>query len=278
MIVIRALIQYNPIALINDLWGNRDLIRQLVIRDLAQKYRGSFLGILWSFINPLFLLLVYSFVFSVVFKSRWQGQGDSASLGQFALILFAGLTPFNLFSETTNRAPGLILATPNFVKKVVFPLEVLPVVSIGTALIQSAISLGLIISAKLIIEGDLAPTLIFLPLEYIPLILLSMGFCWFLSSLGIYIRDISQLIGLVTQILFYASPVFYPVTAIPERFRFLYSLNPLTHIITSFRQLILWNEFFPFGEWAMWVFVSALIAWIGYIWFMKSKNGFADVM
>ena len=267
----------HPFIMLHSLWNYRDLIRQLIKREVGQRYRGSYLGVLWSFITPLIMLLIYTFVFSVIFKSSWQ-PGKETPVGEFALTLFAGLAAFNLFSEVINRAPTLILTVPNYVKKVVFPLEILPVVAVGSALVNSLITVGLVVIGSILFEGRVSPTILLFPLSYIPLCLLSLGAGWFLASLGVYVRDISQGISILVQMLFFLSPVFYPVAAVPEPFRSMISINPLTLVLTEFRQTLLWGEMIDLQAWGLWVAFTVVLAVLGYTWFMKTKKGFADVM
>lgn len=268
----------NPVRLVRNLWGHRELISQLTAREVAQRYRGSYLGILWSFITPTIMLLIYTFVFSVILKARWDTGNASNSLGVFALTLFAGLIPFTMFSEVVNRAPSLILGVPSYVKKVVFPLEILPVVALGSVVVHSLIGFGILLAAQLILLGSIPPTALLLPLAYLPLILLSLGVTWFLASLGVYIRDIGQGIGLAVQMLFFVSPIFYPVTAIPDALRPVFYLNPMTTMLDGFRRTALWGQGLPWRAWAIWTVIAAVLALLGYVWFMKTKKGFADVM
>jgi len=267
----------NPIIVLCDLWRYHDLIWQLIKREVGQRYRGSYLGVLWSFITPLLMLIIYTFVFSVIFKSSWKTSNETP-IGEFALTLFAGLAAFNLFSEVINRAPTLILAVPSYVKKVVFPLEILPVVAVGSALANSMITAGLVVIGSILIQGRFSPTLFLLPLVYLPLCLLSLGLGWFLASLGVYIRDIGQGISIVVQMLFFLSPVFYPVNIVPEPFRSVILINPLTLILTEFRQTLLWGEMLDLKIWGLWLALTVVLAILGYIWFMKTKKGFASVM
>ncbi len=267
----------NPINKFLNLWHYRDLIWLLIKREVGQRYRGSYLGMLWSFITPLLMLMIYTFVFSLIFKSSWK-TGTETPVGDFALTLFAGLAAFNLFSEVVNRAPTLILAVPNYVKKVVFPLEILPVVAVGSALANSVITSGLVVMGSVLIQGRFSPTIFLLPLVYLPLCLLSLGLGWFLASLGVYIRDIGQGISIVVQMLFFLSPVFYPVSVVPEPFRSVISINPLTLIMTEFRQTLLWGEMLDLKAWGLWLVLTVMLAILGYIWFMKTKQGFAGVM
>lgn len=271
----------NPVKITRGLWQYRYLISQLVWRDFGQRYRGSYLGLLWAIINPLVLLLIYTFVFSVVFRARWQPLDSTTAdtpMGEFAIILFTGLIPYYYFSEVLNRAPGLVLNNPNYVKKVVFPLEILVVVACGAALFTSLINLGILLVAMVVFMHTLQPTLVLLPLLYLPLIFLTAGGAWFLASLGVYIRDINLFISLVLQVLLFISPIFYPITAVPPLFQSILRLNPLTMIVTGFRDVILWGNVFPLTEWAIWMVISFFLFLFGFAWFMWTKKGFADVL
>ena len=184
------------------------------------------MGLTWSFFNPLIMLTVYTFVFSVVFKARWSVAGEDKI--NFAIILFVGLIAYNLFAECINRAPGLILSNSNYVKKVVFPLEVLPSVALGSALFHAAVSLTVLLAAQLIINQRLPWTVVIFPVILLPLLLATMGFAWVLSALGVYVRDIGQVTTIFTTILMFLSPLFYPVSALPKAYEFLLQLNPWT--------------------------------------------------
>ncbi|MDR0477742.1 MAG: ABC transporter permease, partial [Desulfobulbaceae bacterium] len=202
-----------PKVMLRSLWHNRQLIKTLTRRDIASRYRGSFLGMLWSFFNPLFMLCVYTFVFSVVFKARWH-TGDS-SKSEFALALFAGLSVFNIFAECVNRAPSLIPSNANYVKKVIFPLEILPAISLGNALFHAAVSFTVWLAACLLLRGLPPATFPLLPLLLLPLVFMTMGVSWFLASLGVYLRDVSQMISVVTTALLFLTPIFYSAANLP---------------------------------------------------------------
>src|SRR5574338_1732515 len=229
----------SPKDMILSVWRNRRLIQSLVRREVVGRYRGSVMGLLWSFFNPVFMLLVYTFVFSVVFKARWNVANDSKT--EFALVLFAGLIVFSLFTECVNRAPGLILANVNYVKKVVFPLEILPVVSLGSTLFHALISLGVWLAAYLVLFGIPPVTALLLPLVILPLLLFILGLSWALASLGVYLRDVSQVIGVITTVLMFLSPVFYPANALPAEYRHMLYLNPLTPVIEQARGVLDWG-------------------------------------
>lgn len=268
----------NPLKMARHLWSHRELIGQFTKRESIGRYKGSFLGQAWAFVTPLLMLVIYTFVFSVIFKARWGNTlSDSSQIG-FALTLFAGLIPFTVFSECVNRAPGLIVGNPNYVKKVVFPLEILPVSQLGSALVHSLVSLAILVTANLIFNGVIVWTIIFLPLMYLPLILLCLGLGWFLASLGVFVRDIGQIMGVIVQVLFFMTPIFYPIAAIPANLQIILYLNPLTFIVNQFRRVILWGQMPDWGEFVVMTLLMELVCMLGYIWFMKSKKTFADVI
>jgi lipopolysaccharide transport system permease protein len=231
---------------------------------------------LWSFFTPLFMLTVYTVVFSQVFKARWGSTGGSTQ--EFALVLFAGLIVFNLFSECFNRAPGIILANPNYVKKVVFPLEVLPFVGLLAALYHAVISFGVWLLAYTLFFGVPHATVFYLPLIVVPYCGFILGVSWGLASLGVFLRDVSQFVGVATTVLMFLSPIFYPVTALPEEYRHYLYLNPLTPVIEMTRDALYWGTA-PTFETLLFYWLSALgVAALGFAWFQKTRKGFADVL
>lgn len=267
----------SPAALARSLWRNRQLIAQMTRREVAGRYKGSAMGLAWSFFNPVFMLAVYTFVFSVVFKARW-GVGGEESKTQFAVVLFVGLIVHGLFAEVLNRAPGLILGNVNYVKKVVFPLEILPAISMMAALFHSLISLGVLLTAFAIFNGYLHWTAVFTPLVLLPLIILTLGLAWMLASLGVFLRDVGQAIGMVTMVMLFLAPVFYPVTALPEKFRPWLMVNPLTFIIEQAREVLIWGHLPNWMGLGIYTLFATIIAWAGYAWFQKTRKGFADVL
>lgn len=266
----------SPVEMFASLWRNRELIKASAKREVLGRYRGSFLGLLWSFFNPLFMLAVYTFVFSVVFKARWNVESDSKT--EFALVLFAGLIVFNLFGETINRSPSLVLNNPNYVKKVVFPLEILPVVTLLSALFHGLISLGVWLLAHLLFFGLPHATALYLPLIILPFMLFVMGLSWGLASIGVFLRDVSQFIGTIITVLMFMTPIFYPVTALPEEFRQWLYFNPLTPVVEQARDVLYWGKSPDFSLLGIYTMVSAIIAWLGFAWFQKTRKGFADVL
>lgn len=267
----------NPYAVVQHFRRYRYLLWQLTRREVELRYRGSFLGLLWSLLTPLLMLAVYTFVFSVIFQRRW-GSPELEGRAGFALAVFAGLTVFCLFSETIGAAPRLILRNKNYVKRIVFPLEIVPVASFLANLVQAGFSLAVFLLAVLLLTGGLSWTLVFLPLTLIPLSLLSLGCAFFLSSLGVFVRDINQVIGPIIRMLLFLSTIFYPLSALPAAWQPFFYLNPLVPIIEDVRRVTLQGCLPNWPVWCGVTFFSALLAVAGLTWFMKSKNAFADVL
>jgi lipopolysaccharide transport system permease protein len=273
---VKALAGMSPVVMITALWSNRSLIWLLAKREVSMRVRGSTLGILWLFLVPLAMLGVYTFAFGIVFRTRWSDADTSP--GQYSLLLFIGLLLFNIFAETTNRAPGLLLENTSYVKKVVFPLEILPVVALVVSLCNFAFGLALLCVFYGFVFG-LPPLTIFLfPLVLVPLCLLTLGLTWLLASLGVFLRDVRQLVGVAVTMLMFLSPVFYPVTAVPERFRAILYLNPLTIVLEQSRELVFFGHRLDWKLWAISVIATAIIAWLGFAWFSATRRGFADVV
>jgi len=265
-----------PLAVVDSLWRNRRLVWQLTRREVLGRYRGSLFGLVWSLVNPLLMLGVYTLVFGVVFAARWGGAVQTA--GGFALVLFAGLTVFGIFSECLSRAPYLVLANPNYVKKVVFPLECLPWVALGAALFHAAISFAVLLAASLVLRGGLPWTVVLLPLVLLPLLLLSLGVMWLVASLGVYVRDVAQLIGVLVSVLLFLSPVFYPASALPDSLRTVLLLNPLAIVLEGARAVLIWGQVPDWPRLAVCTLAAGLVAWLGLLWFDRTRYGFADVL
>lgn len=263
--------------MVASLWRNRQLILQMSKREVVGRYRGSVMGMAWSFFNPVLMLAVYTFVFSVVFQTRW-GVAGEASKTSFAILLFVGMIVHGLFAECANRAPSLILGNVNYVKKVVFPLEILPWVAMGSALFHAAISLLVLLVAQLVFHQSLPWTVVLFPLVLLPLLLATMGAAWFLAAIGVYLRDVSQTIGIITTVLLFLSPIFYPISALPEQYRIWLHLNPLTFIIEEGRKTLVFGQMPDWSGWGVYMVVSVAIAWMGFWWFQKTRKGFADVL
>lgn len=259
------------------LWKNRELWWRLTEREVLGRYRGSLLGIGWSFITPLAMLAVYTFVFSQVFKARWGGLEQAGPLG-FAVNLFAGLIVFNLFSECVNRAPGLVVANPNYVKKVVFPLEILGCVAVGNAGFHALTSLLILLVFEMIAFQHLPLTLLWLPLIWVPLILGSLACTWFLSAVGVFLRDIGQLVGVGLNMLMFLSPIFFPLSALPAKWQPLLQLNPLAQVIEQTRRVSLQANNPDWGFIFLGTLGTLAACELSFRAFQKSKRAFADVL
>ena len=266
----------NPIQMVRSFIKNRPLIWQMTKREVIGRYRGSFLGLAWSFFNPLIMLVVYTFVFSVVFKARWNSGSDSKT--EFALALFIGMIVHGLAAESINRAPNLILSNVNYVKKVIFPLEILPWIAMGSAFFHSLISLFVWSLFYVTVNQAFHWTVLFLPLIFLPLIFFSMGLLWFLSSLSVFIRDVGQMTGMFTTVLLFLSPVFYPISRLPENYQTILYANPLTFIIEQARGVMLWGQLPDWQGLGIAFSISLIVAWSGFAWFQKTRRGFADVL
>lgn len=264
-------------SLFKSLWLNHYLILQLTKHDILGRYKGSIMGVVWSLIHPLVLLTLYTLVFSVVFKARWSADIHETK-AQFAILLFAAMIIHGLFTETLTKAPTLILNNVNYVKKIVFPLEILPVVTLGAALFHAAISCLVLIVFFLVTNAYLHWTIIFMPIVLLPFIALTLGFAWLLASLGVFVRDVSQPIGMLMTILLFASPIFYPLSALPNSVQPWLMLNPLTFIIEQSRAVIIFGGYPDWFGLLIYSVIAFFIFWLGYIWFQKTRKGFANVL
>ena len=265
------------LSLASSLRTHRELIYQMSKREVIGRYKGSALGLLWSLLTPLLLLAMYTFVFSVVFAARWGGSSGTNRM-EFALFLFVGIIVHGLLAETMNRSPTLVLANVSYVKKVVFPLEILPVVGICASLFHACMSLVVLGLAQALFGGGLPWTWLWLPLALLPLVVLALGLSWILSSLGVFIRDIAHPIALLTTVLLFASPVFYPASAVPQEYRAWLTLNPLSFVIEQARDVLLSGRAPDFAGLAVYLLVAVAVAWAGYAWFQRTRRGFANVL
>jgi lipopolysaccharide transport system permease protein len=268
----------SPASMFGCLWNQRRLAAELTRRDVLGRYRGSMLGLLWSFTHPLLLLAVFTFVFGTVMPARWSTLGAASSHTDFALVLFPGMIVHALLAECLNRAPSLVTSTPNYVKKVVFPLEILPVVALGAALFHALVSFAILLVVYAAVHGGVHVTAIALPLVLLPYLAVAVGLAWFLAALGVYLRDVAQLMGVVTMALMFLSPVFYPITAIPLPYRSLLYLNPVTLPVEQARDVLIFGRWPDWGALAVYAVCATAVAFAGFWWFQKSRKGFADVV
>ena len=256
---------------------NRSLLWQLFIRDIASRYRGSMLGLLWSFIQPLLMLCVYSFVFSIVFKARW-GIDTAGNRGAFSIIMFCGMALYTVFAESISMNCGIIVSNSNFVKKVIFPLEILPLAQTSASFFLGLVWFVLLFLGVVFVFGKLSFTMFLLPLILAELFLFTLGISYFVASLGVYIRDTPYVVGVVLQILFFMTPIFYPIAAVPERYRWPLQINPLTTMIEETRKIFLYGQLPDWKFLGISFLISLIVCQLGVAWFSKTKKGFSDVL
>lgn len=270
----------SPLEVLTSGWRNRTLILRLARREIVARYRASMLGLAWSVIVPLMMLGVFTFLFAVVFPAKWPDLPVKGT-GQFAMVFFAGLIVFNLFAECINRAPQLMVENVSYIKKVVFPLECLPWVALAVATFNALVSVAALLIGFVLLVGIPPWTTLLWPLVLIPLLLATAGLTWFLSSLGVYVRDIHQFVPVLTTVLLYATPIFYPADMlkgrVPAPLLAILQANPLAAAVEQTRGLLFRSELPHWGLLLLHLLLAWLIAWLGYMWFCKTRKGFADV-
>ena len=260
-----------------NLQRHATLIRQFVKRDVLGRYRGSYLGVLWSLLRPLSMLATYTVVFGYIFQSKL-GNHPNETKFDFTLALFCGLILFDFFAECLLRAPTLVLTNPNYVTKVVFPLEILPVMTVGAALVQLVISFIPLLIALLCAHGSIPLTALYLPVILLPLIALSLGITWLLASLGVFLRDINSLVPVLMVIIMFASAIFYSISRVPPGFLPIVLYNPLATVIDQTRNAVLWGVPPAWGRYGFVLAGSVVAMILGYTFFMRTKSAFADVI
>ncbi len=255
----------------------KDLILQLIKQEVRGRYKGSLFGLLWALFLPILMLAVYTFVFSVVFQAKWGGDLEGGKAG-FALFLFSGLIPYMLFAECVNRSSNLMIENPSYVKKILFPLDILPLVMTGGSLFHLLVNVFVLLLFSLITGFGMHFTVLLLPFILLPLLLFTLGLCWFLASLGVYLRDTGHLVGVCVSALLFLSPIFYPLSALPLSFQSVVMLSPLTGIIEMMRSVLLLGHLPSLFMYAISLTESLIIAFLGYAWFQRTRSGFADVL
>ncbi|MDA3913405.1 ABC transporter permease [Oleiagrimonas sp.] len=266
----------NPAAPYVALKRHFALIVQMAKRDVISRYRGSFAGLLWSFFNPLLMLAIYTFVFGYIFKARWNAQMSGHP--QFAIILFAGLNINQFFSECANKAPSLIIQNSNFVKKIVFPLESLAWSTVGAALFHLLVSTVVLLVISILVNHTMPWTVVLFPLVVVCFTPFVAGTVWLLASLGVFLRDLQQAMAVITTALMFLAPILYPITNIPERFRILVYMNPLTEMAIASQKTLVMGEVPNWMHLGVYVLISGLFSWLAFIWFERTRKGFADVI
>ena len=252
-----------------------NLVSALARRELAARYRGSILGLVWVVLTPLVMIAIYTFIFAEIFGARF---GANSSPLDYALYLFCGLLPWTAFQEALQTSAGAITAQANLVKRVRFPLEPLPVAQVLVALANQAFGTIALLAATLLIRGRLHLTLLWLPVLLIPQLLLTTGLAWFVASLGVFVRDTAQTLALVLVAWLFLTPIMYPETAVPARYHSWIAMNPFTGLVRNYRSVLLEGR--P-PDWTGLAYVAALglIAFpLGYWWFAKTRRSFADVL
>lgn len=261
----------NPWKIVAEVWQHRYLLGQLVKRDVLLRYRGAMFGVAWIFLSPLIMLTIFAFIFGQIFQARWPQQSETQP---FWLLLYCGLIAFNVFAETVSRAPASVRGFPSFVKKIVFPVHILPLVPLGAALVHACFNF-LILAMALAWLGELRPQVLLLPILLAPVILLAIGLSWFLSAWGVFIKDMSQIVPIFVQMLLFLSPVFYPASAVPAALRPMYAYNPVGIVIETIRNAVTGHPM----SWSAWSFafgIGLLIALLGNAFFQRSREEFAD--
>jgi len=261
----------------HTLWTNRDLIWQFTLRNVEMRHRGSLLGIAWTLLNPLLMLALYIFVFGFIFGGTF-GVIENETRWDYGLGIFMGLALFGFFAESVSVAPGLIVSNPNFVKRVVFPLEILPVAAVGSAIFHMASSLTMVFLGMLLGGRMPGPSALLLIALIPPVTLLALGFVWFLSALGVFFRDIGQIVAVLVTGWMFASGIFYPISQIPPGAWSILRFNPLIHIVDMARKVLLWDVPVPVSDWLILYATSIFAALVGHACFARLKPAFADVI
>lgn len=258
---------------------HRSLLWEMTKRNIESRYRGSLLGLVWSFAHPLLMLCVYTFVFSVVFKARWGADGvGTAGKGAFAVILFCGLAMYNLFSESVSCGCSSVAGNPNFVKKVIFPLEILPLAQVLSTFVVGMAWFVLLFFGDWLVLGGLSWKMVLLPVVLLPHLVFTLGITYFVASFAVYVRDTQYAVGILMQVLFFATPVFYPISNVPERFRVFLEMNPLTVFIEQARSVFLYGKYPDWKYMAVATLVALVVLQLGFFFFSRTKKGFADVI
>jgi len=257
--------------------NHRYLFLQMLRRDLQQRYRGSQLGFIWAFIYPILMLLVYTFVFGMVMRVKWGVEGQDNI--DFGLILFAGLLLHGFLAEVFIGAVGLITGNQQYVKKVVFPLEILSLVNVCNALLHMMLGLLILLVIFLLSGGTLHWTVVLAPIVIAPFVVFLLGMSWFISVLGVYVRDLSQFMGVLVTVLLFLGPIVYPLARVPEAIKdYVIWLNPLTIVVEQLRAVTLFGQLPDWGLLGWYSLGACLMLMLGVWFFYKTRDGFADVI
>lgn len=249
---------------------------QLARREVVGRYKGSVFGLAWSFFNPLLMLVVYTTFFTQVFQARWGSQGEGK--GTFATALFVGLIVHGIVAEAASKSAASLVANPNFVKKIVFPLEALPWSTVLAALFHGVLSVLVLLTGSLLASHSLPWTFILWPLMLLPIALLCAGLGWLLSASAVYFRDVGQMVGILVTVLLFTSPVFFPLEGLPQPFRTFVGWNPLTFPIEQSRALLLWGAPLDLLHYVRYTACAGIFAAFSLWLFRRAQRGFADVL
>jgi len=268
----------NPGHLVGSLWRHRDLAWQFAVRYFQARYKGTYLGIGWALAVPLLMLAVYTLVFNFIFQARL-GVSPEETRSQYAVLLFCGITVYGIFSETVTRSTSLVLDNPNYVKKVVFPLEILAVSSLVSAVMFSGFGIALVLLGTWWFFGSVPWTAVLLPLVLVPMLALSLGLSWFFSSLAVFVRDVGNVVSIfVSQLLFFLTPIFYRVESLPVEWQWVARVNPMTPVVEGARNVLVLGKGPDWQALGLTLALGLLVMQFGYAWFVKSKRGFSDVL
>ncbi|MEX2607380.1 MAG: ABC transporter permease [Kiritimatiellia bacterium] len=272
----RSAKEYSTLGFVYSFYQLRHLWATLTHREILSRYRGSMLGILWSLITPLILIATYTLVFVFFFKNTW--SQDHTQPGYFVIMLFCGLIPFNLFSEVISRSPSIILSFPNYVKRIAFPVHLLPAVLIGSSLFHMIMALFILFPGIFYLTGRIPPTAAYLPLIWVPFVIFTLSLSLALAAVGVFIRDLNHGVGLVLNILFFLSPIIYPATLVPERWRLLLWLNPIACAVIQIRETCVVGQPLDWVIWSGQMIGSILFLILVAAWYHRISRRFADVM
>lgn len=257
---------------------HRTLVKQLLVREINSRYRGSILGVIWSLITPILMLCIYTFVFKYIFNARWSVTSDDGSVLNFAMVLFLGLLIHGMIADILSRSPGMILENVNFVKKVIFPLETLAWVVLLSTLFNFVIGFCLLLGFVYIELHYIPLTTLLVPVILIPYMFMLLGISWLLAAFGVYVRDIQQLSGTLATLLLFLSPVFYSITILPETMQRLILFNPIAVIVEAFRSVVIYGQPPDYTMLSIYTIISFVVAFLGFSLFKRMSRGFADVV
>lgn len=261
-----------------SVWKHKSLCYQLVTRNISSKYKGAFLGVLWSAIQPLMMLCVYTFVFSFVFKARGWGHMELTQTGAYPIIMFCGIAAYNLFSEGVNSSCNLIVSNPNFVKKVIFPLEILVVSQVAAVFAVGFLWFLLVLIGVIAVFHHISCTVLLLPVILLPLLFMTLGLSFLVSSLQVFLRDTRYVVAVLLQMLFYMTPIFYSLDLLPGKWQNVLRLNPLVPVVDSVRDVVVFGKFPAWGAWGISCLTAVIVLQLGLFWFRRTQRGFSDVL